>query len=195
MGNKPMNGRMTPQTWLQQLSAKEAPEWLVDCYRLRLDDEFALGGNLRGLYEVAEDSRDSCSALYMAEEICIDFLAFLKAGVKNRAIPKRCDKSSLNWNDCIAKHAPELLPFAFEKSDAEKKWGVEKVFSTTSGRPSLRVVGEQITGISPIDGSEQKKGTASWSEMQQKVREEVDHSISSIASVVGTDSDFPLRGV
>ena len=40
-----------PSVWARGLSQGKQYEWLVDCYRMRVDDDYALGGgNLHGLY-------------------------------------------------------------------------------------------------------------------------------------------------
>jgi hypothetical protein len=33
-----------PTAWAQGLSSDKQAEWLVDCYRMRLDDDYAIGG-------------------------------------------------------------------------------------------------------------------------------------------------------
>ena len=45
-----------PASWDQGLSQPKKYEWLVDCYRMRVDDDYAMGGgNLRGLYNQPAD--------------------------------------------------------------------------------------------------------------------------------------------
>ena len=45
-----------PASWAQGLSQPKKYEWLVDCYRMRVDDDYAMGGgNLRGLYNQPAD--------------------------------------------------------------------------------------------------------------------------------------------
>lgn len=34
----------TPSGWAEGLSREKAAEWLVDCYRMRVDDDYAWGG-------------------------------------------------------------------------------------------------------------------------------------------------------
>eukprot|EP00392_Amoebophrya_sp_AT5.2_P007031 g7043.t1 len=172
MGGNPMESLLSPQAWLRSLSAKEAPEWLVDCYRMRVDDDYAWGGgDLHGLYEI----HDCEDAAERASVVCEDFLVFLKAGVRNGAAPK-----AFNWRECVGRHAPELLPYAFEKSDAKEKWGGENVFSALvgGGKPSLRMVGEQVTGCGVQYGSGQKgnaispfyEGTVSPDDIRSELR-------------------------
>jgi hypothetical protein len=43
--------RPGPAGWAYALTPEEQFEWLVDCYRLRIDDEYAWSGEFRGLYE------------------------------------------------------------------------------------------------------------------------------------------------
>ena len=55
--------------------AGEQREWLIDCYRMRADDDATWGGgHLRGLY--AE------------EKIVPDFLAFCLLAVTNEVLPE-----------------------------------------------------------------------------------------------------------
>ena len=37
-----------PLAWSVGLGPKKQREWLVDCYRMRLDDEYTVGGDVRG---------------------------------------------------------------------------------------------------------------------------------------------------
>ncbi|CAD7963905.1 unnamed protein product [Amoebophrya sp. A120] len=150
------------QYWTKQLDQKEQPEWLVDCYRMRLDDDYAWGGgNLHGLY----DAHDCETEEERTAMIVTDFLCFLKLGVRHKAIPNNFD-----FRTTLLTHAVQLLPYAFEKSDAKEKWGGENVFSMfTGGRPSLRAVGEQIVGKGVMCGAEQKPGTVSWDSMEQEL--------------------------
>lgn len=70
-----------PSAWASGLRQKFASEWLVDCYRMRIDEEYVWrGGDLRGLYALhaGGGSRD------MVEK---DFLLFCKLAVKNGVIP------------------------------------------------------------------------------------------------------------
>lgn len=51
-----------------------------------------------------------------------------------------------DWQ-AFLKRAVLFLPFAFEKSDAQEKWGSENVFNAMMmGGRSLRFTGEQIYG-------------------------------------------------
>jgi len=90
------------------------------------------GGNLHGLYD-PEANKDT---------IAEDFLVFCKLAVKHKAIPP-----GWSWDKLLAK-AAELLPYAFEKSDAKEKWGRENIFSALMGGRSLRYMGEVVYGCS-----------------------------------------------
>ena len=69
--NKQFQARMRFKTlWLGVgLGPKKQREWLVDCYRMRLDDDYAVGGDVRGgsLYDQSEP-----------DEIIQDFLVFCR---------------------------------------------------------------------------------------------------------------------
>ena len=58
-----------PLAWSVGLGPKKQREWLVDCYRMRLDDDYAVGGDVRGgsLYDQSEP-----------DEIIQDFLVFCR---------------------------------------------------------------------------------------------------------------------
>ena len=119
--------------WATGLSEAEKYEWLVDCYRMRVDDDYAWGGgNLHGLYN-GDASND---------EIVCDFWVFCKQAKEVGAVP-----SDWQWDrflDVASKH----LRYAFEKEDATEKWGGENVFSAMMGGRSLRFTAEQIYGSS-----------------------------------------------
>jgi hypothetical protein len=52
-----------------------------------------------------------------------DFLVFCKLAVKAGVLPPSWD-----WPGFM-KQAQSLLPYAFEKSDAQEKWGGENIFA------------------------------------------------------------------
>jgi len=122
-----------PCAWAVGLGQKKQREWLVDCYRMRLDDEYALEGDVRGgtLYDQSEP-----------DEIVQDFLVFCRLAKDRGALPE-----GWIWAKFLDT-AAELLPFAFEKSDAKEKYGGENVFALVTGGRSLRYTGEEIYGSS-----------------------------------------------
>lgn len=123
-----------PSAWARGLSPAMQHEWLVDCYRMRVDDDYAWGGGeLRGLYAAATGGGGS---------IWKDFLVFCKLAVRRQAIPHEWD-----WCRFLAT-AEGLLRYAFEKSDAQKKYGSENVFAAATGGRSLRYTAEVIYGSS-----------------------------------------------
>ena len=126
------------QSWFESMSmCGRAEAWLVDCDRMRVDDDCRWGGcNLHGLYSQCFDNDGQTSK---AMAIVTDFLVFMKLAVVNKVIPQ-----GFNFQKCLRK-AAQLLNFAFEKSDAKDKWGGENVFST---RPSLRRTAELVYGSS-----------------------------------------------
>lgn len=47
---------MNPAAWALGLSPAQQAEWFVDCYRMRVDDDYVHGGgDLRGLYDPDHD--------------------------------------------------------------------------------------------------------------------------------------------
>eukprot|EP00928_Gymnodinium_smaydae_P034124 TRINITY_DN24262_c0_g1_i2.p1 TRINITY_DN24262_c0_g1~~TRINITY_DN24262_c0_g1_i2.p1 ORF type:complete len:772 (-),score=97.50 TRINITY_DN24262_c0_g1_i2:135-2450(-) len=141
--------------WAAGLPKAKQYEWLVDCYRMRVDDDYAWGGgNLRGLYAsaVGEGGRDS---------VAQDFLLFCKLAVSKCVIPE-----AWNW-DAFLHTAKGLLRFAFEKSDAQEKYGSENVFAVAMGGRSLRYTGEVIYGSSIMSMDESEEAMA----MERTIRQ------------------------
>ena len=113
-----------PCSWAAGLDAHMQREWLADCYRMRLDDEYSWQGSVRSgsLYDGSE-----------AREIAQDFLVFCRLAQDRSVIP-----SSWSWSQFL-KVASEHLVSAFEKSDAREKYGGENIFTPMmGGRRSLR---------------------------------------------------------
>lgn len=119
-------------------------EWLVDCYRMRVDDRYVWGGgDLRGLYAQA------CGAGSPSG----DFLTFCKFAVRHGVIPDGWD-----WPAFLGT-AKGLLRYAFEKSDATEKYGLENVFAVAMGGRSLRYTAEVVYGSACMSRpSEAEKG-------------------------------------
>ena len=115
--------KIDPSGWAVGLDPKKQREWLVDCYRMRLDDDYAWGGDIRGGSLYDQSSPD---------EIVQDFLVFCRLALEQGAIPE-----GWNWPKFLAT-AVDLLPYAFEKSDAKEKYGRENVFTVAMGGRSLR---------------------------------------------------------
>ena len=131
-----------PDAWMQGLSEAKQHEWLVDCYRMRLDDDYAWGGcNLHGIYDP-----DATKLSVMC-----DFLEFLILATRKRVLTL---PSLARWTALLST-AAQLVPYAFEKDDAAKKWGSENVFNVVTGGRSLRYTGELVYGSSIMAGSEQ----------------------------------------
>ncbi|KXZ55029.1 hypothetical protein GPECTOR_3g190 [Gonium pectorale] len=133
-----MGGMMDPASWAVGLPPAQQAEWFVDCYRMRVDDDYAWGGcNLHGLYDPDATS----------DSIVADFLVFCKLAAAHRVVPARWD-----WGACLAQ-AAGLLGYAFEKADAKDKYGGENVFSAFMGGRSLRATAEVVYGTSCMAGA------------------------------------------
>ncbi|KAI7839144.1 hypothetical protein COHA_007147 [Chlorella ohadii] len=160
-GTGPMPMRMpagppAPDAWAHGLSTEQRYEWLCDCYRMRVDDDYAWGGgNLHGLY-APDASGDS---------VAEDFLVFCKMAVANGVVPPGWD-----WARFLQVSAG-LLPYAFEKSDAKEKWGGENVFAAMMGGRSLRATAEVVLGSSCMHGAE--PDTAAL-EVQERLFDQID---------------------
>ena len=118
--------------WAKGLSPSLQHEWLVDCYRMRIDDECVWGA----------------SGCYTTNDVK-GFLLFCKLAARREVIP-RC----WNWGAFLRK-AWQLLPYAFEKSDAQEKYGAENVFMGALGGRSLRLTAEIVYESSCMFGSEE----------------------------------------
>ncbi|KAF6261090.1 hypothetical protein COO60DRAFT_1682349 [Scenedesmus sp. NREL 46B-D3] len=128
-------GVRDPAAWADGLTPAQQTEWLVDCYRMRVDDDYCQGGcltcYLHGLYD-PDATNDT---------VAEDFLIFCKLTVKAGALPQLWD-----WHALLRK-AQALLPHAFEKSDAQDKYGSENIFAgmILPGR-SLRYTAQVVYG-------------------------------------------------
>ena len=112
-----------PHAWSMGLSPHMQREWLVDCYRMRLDYELVWQNNIRpgSLYDQSA-----------AREIAQDFLVFCCLVRRKGVLPE-----SWIWSEFLDV-AAELLAFKFEKADAKIKYGGENQFAVTNGGRSLR---------------------------------------------------------
>ncbi|KAJ9438793.1 hypothetical protein DIPPA_21451 [Diplonema papillatum] len=91
------------------------PEWIIDVYRLRVDDDATQGGeDFHGMYEAQING-------YGAKEsrmvICEDFAVFLKLALRQKVIPEGYDYAK------TVRIAKDHLCYAFEKADVAEKWG------------------------------------------------------------------------
>ena len=134
-------------SWVHGLNETMRYDWLVDCYRMRIDDSYVYSGDLRGVYD--PDHKPA--------SILRDFLVFVKLAAQREVIPK----VGWSWEKFFAA-SKRLVMYAFEKSDAQDKYGEENVFAVLAGGRSLRYTAEIIYG--PI-GSE----TSEYRAMRSKV--------------------------
>jgi hypothetical protein len=118
-----------PSAWSDGLAPLAAAEWFVDCYKMRCDDDYALGGcYLHGVYNYEAT----------AAAIVFDFLQFCLLAVASEVVT-----ASFDWDTCIIKYG-NLIGYAFEKSDAQEKYGRENVFAAMMGGRSLRFTATQV---------------------------------------------------
>ena len=135
MGGEIPNSPDRPNwSWSVGLGAGKQYEWLVDCYRMRVDDEYAVSEKIR--------SKSLYDPDHTEDSILVDFLVFSKLAVLMEAVPP----SGWDWARYMSK-ARQLLRYAFEKDDAFEKYGGENFFEGAvgigSGR-SLRFTAQQI---------------------------------------------------
>lgn len=145
-------GGMTPESmraaaatgWTAGKSAAQQHEWLVDCYRMRVDDDHGWGGGvLRGLYKPNDTS---------TSVVIDDFLVFCKLAARRRVVP-----AGWNWGAFLT-CACGLLGYAFEKADAQDKYGSENFFSAMMGGASLRATAGEVYGCGLTHGEKDESG-------------------------------------
>lgn len=98
---------------------------------MRCDDDYAWGGgNLHGPYDPDMTSKS----------LCLDFLRFCVLAARRNVVPE-----GWNWSAYLSAAVKYVL-FAFEKSDAQERWGGENIFAGLTGGRSLRHTGTVIYG-------------------------------------------------
>ena len=120
---------LSKDDYLHQLSEKEAMNQLIDCFRMRCEDEYTFGGNTMGLYN-EEDPRHEFSAFLNLAEKRAGLLPSWWSPLKRL----ECFKLALddsNWSD---------INCAVEKSDVQEHYGDYMM------PMKLRVLGEKIYG-------------------------------------------------
>eukprot|EP00962_Isochrysis_galbana_P054609 scaffold26215_cov107-Isochrysis_galbana.AAC.6 len=132
---------LAPDSWANGLARKARHDWFIDCYRMRLDDDYAWGGcYLHGLYGKSAGQGGSITG---------DFLGFCKLAVRHGVTPQ---DGAWSWAELLQRaggkdeHGRAPLQCAFEKSDAKEKYGSENVFSVMTGGRSLRATAEVVFG-------------------------------------------------
>jgi len=124
--------------------------WLVDCYRLRVDDDYVWGGcHLHGIYDPNPEH-------VTPKNVAKDFMIFCDLAAKKGFIPLMWDWS--HFFDI----ASEKICCAQEKSDIKEKWG----FSIPS---FLRIIADKIYGGRP--GSFESKHDEAWKKFNIKEEE------------------------
>ena len=119
---------------------------------MRLDDDYAWGGgHAHGIYTGGDKLSVVC-----------DFLEFVLLASRRGALSLA---SQAQWAALLAT-AARLLPYGFEKKDAQEKWDGESVLSSVVTGRSLRYTGEVVYGSGIMAGSRQDPVHA---EVQKKV--------------------------
>ena len=153
---------------------QECYTWFVDAFRMRVEDEYVLGGgNLYGVYadgagDFAPRRYGSCAAR--------DFAWFLKAAHARRALPDRwLDGGAAKHDAACTAYAAGHITFAVEKSDMQEAHG-------PFGPMSLRALAERITGASVMEGGgmghssdEDEEDTDDYDEWDEEEEEEEEH--------------------
>jgi len=148
-------------SWSNGLSKKDRYEWFCNCYCLRCDDDYAYGGcYLHGPYNPEASP----------ESVADDFLVYCILAARHGAVP-----SDWNWRLCVKK-SRKYIPYAFEKSDAEKRWNREKYSYLARGARSFRYTGAKIYNYSsdfPTQSEEHARAEKDLNEDKGALWEEV----------------------
>eukprot|EP00930_Biecheleria_cincta_P062275 TRINITY_DN47759_c0_g1_i1.p1 TRINITY_DN47759_c0_g1~~TRINITY_DN47759_c0_g1_i1.p1 ORF type:complete len:829 (-),score=163.30 TRINITY_DN47759_c0_g1_i1:10-2457(-) len=96
-------GRLNPARWADGLDTGSQYDWFINCYRMRVHEDYTGGGHFHGLYDPDAGTGG----------IAFDFLLFCKLAVARKAVPSNWD-----WSACLKK-ASKTLMIAFEKGDAQ----------------------------------------------------------------------------
>ena len=151
----------SPSDWARGLSQKDQYEWFSNCYQMRCDDDYQWGGcNLHGPYDPEATP----------ESIAQDFLVYCILARRSQAVPPGWD-----WN-AFLKTAANFCVFAFEKSDAQERWGRENFFDASMGGRSLRYTATKIyksavdqLGDSPEHQAADEEARFNKEELQKQV--------------------------
>lgn len=98
--------------YLHQFSEKDAFRQLIDCYRMRIEDDYTFSGHTRGLYNDDDPLTDFQEFLDLAET-----RSGVLPGWWSRAKRRRCEESAVGlqqWSD---------LEAAVEKQDIVEEYG------------------------------------------------------------------------
>ena len=130
LAQKPYKPDQKLSSWSNSLSLNDQYIWLIDCYRMRQDDNYVWKKEYTGIQAQETDI-----------EILKCFILFCKLAKVKKIIP-----IFWVWKDFI-NFAQETIKYVFKKSDAKEKYGGENVFSAKMlGGRSLRYTAEMIYG-------------------------------------------------
>lgn len=131
--------------WHENLCRQEREEWLINCYRMRNDDDNRWGGGyMHGIMEVTCNPSggyglDIKGPNMKKNTIVKDFLKFMLLAHEKKVYPTCPNKFSV---EKMLEIAPKYLEFCFTKECAKAKYGEENVYSLKI--PSLRRTAEYI---------------------------------------------------
>lgn len=133
--------RLPPSAfWSQGLEKKKKYDWLVNCYRMRVEDDCFYGkGKKRGLYlTTATHQMRQCKIA--KTWITLDFLLFCKLASSKNVIPQL----DWDWKKLLVSASRLLGAGEFTKENAIKLYGSENVFDINRGGRSLRYTAELV---------------------------------------------------
>jgi hypothetical protein len=132
--DKKIKYRLPPSAfWSQGLEKKHKYNWLVNCYRMRAEDDFSHGnGKKRGLYlTTREHQMTQCNIA--KTWITLDFLLFCKLAAMKNVIPQL----DWDWRKLLVSASKLLGAGEFSKNDAIRLYGSENVFNVNTGKRYL----------------------------------------------------------
>jgi len=130
------DSKLNPTRWCNGLNNQTCYEWLVNVYRMRLDDGVQYGGVILG--NTFRENKMISNSNVFASHVTRHFLFFLKLAVSRNIIPKQVDKKIINktrspekqsWSwQMLLLIAKKLLFINFSKAQAIQKYGGENYF-------------------------------------------------------------------
>eukprot|EP01023_Acetabularia_acetabulum_P034796 TRINITY_DN3270_c0_g1_i3.p2 TRINITY_DN3270_c0_g1~~TRINITY_DN3270_c0_g1_i3.p2 ORF type:complete len:285 (+),score=57.05 TRINITY_DN3270_c0_g1_i3:71-925(+) len=170
-------GLIHPSSWARGLKSPMKYEWLLDVYRMRIDETYVYRGDAIAMYNPDSSKFD----------ILTHFWIFCKLCARRGVIPTQ----KWNWNKFLDV-ASEGLMYAFQKSDAEEKYDGEDVMDAQLGGRSLQATAEYVYGGSPglwcCETADEE--AQELEEKVEKWKESLDDDIDEEADIEEFDEDM-----
>ena len=116
-----------PRSWADKLPKNKHESFMIDVYRMRVDDDLVWKKLNRGI-----NCQIGVSMKTIRMNIIKDLVKFSVLAVSNECLVKTFDFKK------FLKIAESELKNHFTKADAKAKYGVENIFNINPYKPSLR---------------------------------------------------------